>query len=112
MQQLEISYFFPLTEQIKLDLDFKPCQDYEEEKRRKLLANSIVTSGQFLVAGGITGATWATIDTNNTFAFKPAPDAVGYWEINKDLQIWRKVRPHWLHQKMTKIFFGWEWKSK
>jgi hypothetical protein len=25
MQQLEIEYFFPLTEQIPLELNFKPC---------------------------------------------------------------------------------------
>ena len=33
MHQLEIEYFFPLTEQIPLDLDFKPSTDYEDEKR-------------------------------------------------------------------------------
>jgi hypothetical protein len=26
MQQLEIKYFFPLTEQIPLDLDYKLCE--------------------------------------------------------------------------------------
>ena len=35
MQQLEIEYFFPLTEQIALDLNFKPCADYAEEQRKK-----------------------------------------------------------------------------
>ncbi len=35
MQQLNIEYFFPLTEQIPLELDFKPCTDYAEEQRKK-----------------------------------------------------------------------------
>lgn len=111
MRQLEIDYFWPLTEQVLLDLDFKPCQDYEEEKRKSYLSSSVL-SGQFLVAGGGIGSTWATIDTNNVLRFKPDADAIGYWELNKDMQVWRKQRPNWLHQKMTKAFFGWEWKDK
>jgi len=35
MHQLNIEYFFPLTEQIPLELDFKPCADYAEEQRKK-----------------------------------------------------------------------------
>jgi hypothetical protein len=35
MQQLNIEYFFPLTEQIPLELNFKPCIDYAEEQRKK-----------------------------------------------------------------------------
>ena len=111
MQQLDIQFFFPLTEQIPLALDYKPCQDYEEEKRKAYLASSVL-SGQFLVAGGGIGSTWATIDTNNVFRFKPDPDAVGYWELNKDMQVWRKERPNWLHQKMTEMFFGWKWMDR
>ena len=34
MEQLKLTYFWPLTEQIALDLDYKPCYDYEEEKKR------------------------------------------------------------------------------
>lgn len=34
MQQLSITYFFPLTEQIELDLDYAPCLKYEEDKRK------------------------------------------------------------------------------
>ena len=35
MSQLEIEYFWPLTEQINLNLDFTPCEEYEEEKQKK-----------------------------------------------------------------------------
>lgn len=37
MQQLSIEYFYPLTEQIDLHLDYSPCLKYEEDKRRNSL---------------------------------------------------------------------------
>lgn len=37
MQQLCIEYFYPLTEQIALDLDYTPCKKYEEDKRKNSL---------------------------------------------------------------------------
>lgn len=110
MYQQEIEFFWPLTEQIKLDLDFKPSQEYEEQKRKQMWENSVL-SGQVLVANG-TGGTWSTVNTVPSFHFRPEPDAVGYWLVNQDVHFWRKVRPNWLHQRMTKIFFGWEWKDK
>ena len=111
MHQLELEYFWPLTEQIKLDLDFKPCQEYHEQERRKMWATA--ASGSVLIAnGGIGSTTWNTVNTTPSFHFRPEPDAVGYWLVNKDVHFWRKIRPNWLHQKMTKIFFGWEWKDK
>ena len=107
MQQLEIEYFFPLTEQINLDLDFTQCEEYHKQKLQQMWS-----SGQVLVAGGggIDSPTWANIEP--TFQFKPESDTVGFWEISKGVQVWRKVRPHWLHQKMTKVFFGWEWNDR
>ena len=49
MQQLEIEFFYPLTEQIPLGLNFKPCQEYEEQKRQQMWSNSVI-SGSLLVA--------------------------------------------------------------
>ena len=54
MTQLEIKYFFPLTEQIPLDLDYRPSYAYEAKKRADMIAGSV------LLAGG-TGVTWATV---------------------------------------------------
>ena len=110
MQQLEIEYFFPLTEQIPLDLDYTPCEQYLKDAQQKLWAS--VADGSVLIANGGIGSSWNTINTVPTFQFRPEPDAVGYWLVNKDVHFWRKIRPNWLHQKMTKIFFGWEWKDK
>lgn len=109
MKQLEIEFFWPLTEQIPLDLDYKPCQEYAEQKQKHMWSNSITSTGSLLVGAN---GTWSTVNTAPSFQFRPEPDCVGYWEINKDLHVWRKNRPNWLHQKMTKVFFGWEWKDK
>ena len=88
-------------------------KDYEDEKQRQWLAQSTVTSGQFLIAGGgLTGTTWATLSaTDSSFNIMPE-GSVGYWAISSNTKLHRKERPNWLHQKMTKVFFGWEWKDK
>ena len=64
MQQLEIQYFFPLTEQINLDLDFKPCEDYSKKLQEERWKNSVsITSGMGLMVGSA-GTTWTTISNN------------------------------------------------
>ena len=107
MQQLEIQYFFPLTEQIDLDLDYKRCNEYEEEKRKKWLSASTLTLPIDHNGAYITSSVAAS-----TFQFKPDHKCVGYWEVSPGVQVWRQNRPNWLHQKMTKVFFGWKWNDK
>ena len=107
MQQLEIQYFFPLTEQIPLDLDYTPCIEFQKQKN----TNQLIGGNGLCLTVANGGTTWANI-APSTFQFKPDPDAVGYWQISKEMQIWRKERPNWLHQRMSKFFFGFEWKDK
>ena len=65
MQQLNIEYFFPLTEQINLDLDFTLTEKYILDKRAEQLQNSTVLSGSYLLSNGGIGATaWTTISNN------------------------------------------------
>jgi hypothetical protein len=97
MQQLEIQYFFPLTEQIPLDLDFT------ESEKPKLWTTLPVSIG----GTGLT--TWAV---PQTIQFMPSNDSVGYWKVGEGLQMHNKKKPNWLHQQMTKIFFGWKWENK
>jgi hypothetical protein len=59
MQQLNIEYFFPLTEQIPLELDFKPCTDYAEEQRKKQNY-----TGYTLNTWNGVGTGWTTISNN------------------------------------------------
>lgn len=106
MYQQEIQFFWPLTEQIPLDLDYSTCKSYEEEKQRMWLSGS---TGTVLMAGG-TGLTWAV--PNNSIAFRPDNDSVGYWKVGEGLQMHNRKKPNWLHQQMTKIFFGWKWENK
>ena len=112
MYQQEIQFFWPLTEQIDLDLDFKPCLDYQEEQR-KLWASSAL-SGHYLIAGGGLGATsWSTVTSNQSLAgmmeFRASPDSVGYWEVSPSLRYYVTQEPNWIVKKMSKFLLGWKW---
>ena len=53
--QKEIEYFWPLTEQIYLDLDFTRSQEYDNQKHAKRVKESIsngVTSGTIIMSTG------------------------------------------------------------
>ena len=66
MQQLNIEYFFPLTEQIPLDLDFTQTEKYILDKildKRAEQARNSVTSGMLLSVGN-DGTTWTTMSNN------------------------------------------------
>ena len=41
MKQLEIDYFFPLTQQMPLDLDYTKCDAFLAEKEKLARANSM-----------------------------------------------------------------------
>lgn len=105
MQQLEIKFFFPLTEQIPLDLDFTPCEKYLEELRAKQIANSIIPNGAFLVAGGGIGATWATVNLS---------DVEPNFTIDIDqmpITVMSKEKPSFIRRYIYKIL-GMKWKAK
>ena len=109
MQQLEIEYFFPLTEQIPLGLDYEPSRLYAKElNRQKCIEGS---SGQFLMSGGTGYTTWSTT-VPNTISFKPEDDSVGYWELGTGFYFYNKKKPNWLHQKMVALLMGLKWKNK
>ena len=104
MQQLDIEYFFPLTEQIPLGLDYEPSKLYAKELNRQ---RSI--AGNVLMSDGIGSVAWSM---PQNIAFHPSNDSVGYWKVGEGLQMHNKKKPSWLHQQMTKIFFGWKWENK
>ncbi len=96
MQQIEIEYFFPLTEQIPLDLDFRPSYDYEAKKRADMIAGSV------LIAGG-TGTTLATVSN-----IEPS------FQIDIDqtpLTVVSKTKPNIFRRYLYKIM-GVKWKAK
>jgi hypothetical protein len=100
MQQLNIEYFFPLTEQIPLELDFTLTEKYILDKRAEQLKNSVTMSG--LVFGG-TGAT--TISNN-----LGAPS----FTINVDampITIISKKKPNFIMKFIYKSM-GMKWKAE
>ena len=101
--QLEFKFFFPLTEQIPLGLDYTDC----EKPKLYVPHNSI---GHII--GGTTGATWVTTSTDITTATlkvsKP-DDIVGYFEIGP-LQVGREKEPNIL-QKLIYKLLGFNWKG-
>lgn len=109
MQQLEIQYFFPLTEQIPLDLDYTPCVEYQRYKAG-LVPMGTITSYLVNANNGVTS--FANTRVEPTINFMPEPDSVGYWEVTKSLHVWRKTKPNWLHRKHTEFLLGWKWKDK
>lgn len=62
MQQLEINFFWPLTEQVPLDLDYSNCEN------PKLYPNLLINSGIGNISLMNTNSNWATtyhIDVDN-----------------------------------------------
>ena len=101
MTQQEIQFFWPLTEQIPLDLDYTDCH--------KPPIYSNITG--YNTISGTTTCTTSPIVTG--FQIRPTPDNAGYWGIGGDsLQIHREKRPSWLHRTFSKLLIGWEWKDK
>jgi len=105
MQQLEISYFFPLTEQIPLELDFTPCEKYLEEWRAEQAKNSVcITSGMGLMIGS-GGTGWTTMSNNlGNPSFTINVDAM-------PITIVSKKKPNFVKQFIYKAL-GMKWKSE
>jgi hypothetical protein len=89
MQQLEIQYFFPLTEQIKLDLDFTECDKPKLYTTLPLIGGT----GMTLMSTGSSNLTWS--------------QRIGDWEIPSE-----KKQPSKLQKFMMKYFLGWKWMGK
>jgi len=106
MQQLEIQYFWPLTEQIPLDLDFT-----NSEKPKFWTADA--SSGTFLISNGSGVNTWSTISNKiSTFQIKSNPESVGYWEVSEGVKVWREIKPQWIVRTMSRVLLGWKWMDK
>jgi len=108
MQQLNIEYFFPLTEQIELDLDYTPSLKWIEEWRAEQARTSVTAmSGSFLLSNGGTNATWTTVTTNCNLG-NPS------FTINIDqmpITIVSKKKPNFIIRFIYKSM-GMKWKSE
>lgn len=85
MVQQELSFFWPLTEQIPLDLDFKRCEEYLERKRKEdqytgYRFDQWGTNGTYLMSTGSTNTYISgnlSIDTDSvTFKTSKKPNVL------------------------------------
>jgi hypothetical protein len=88
MTQLEIEFFWPLTEQIPLDLDYTDCNKPQLWSTIPLVG----ASGTVLMSNGGT-VSWS--------------QRIGDWEIPSE-----KTQPSKLQKFMMKYFLGWKWMGK
>lgn len=89
MKQLEIEYFFPLTEQIPLDLDFSQCSPHQYYYRAQSIAGLHGPINTGMVFVGDASTTWST--------------TINGWDIGK------KQEPSKLRKFLMKYLIGWKW---
>jgi len=102
MQQLNIEYFFPLTEQIPLELDYEPSRLYAKELNRQRSIDG--SSGQFLLSGGTGYTTWATVSGSIEPNFTINIDAM-------PITIISKKKPNFIMKFIYKSM-GMKWKAE
>lgn len=110
MSQIEIPFFYPLTEQISLDLDFTATEEWIVEWRKRQWSNSTLLT----VGSGGTGATmWSTggnISSSMTsFVIKTTEKNVGKWEITDSMFVYRPTKPNAVIRFMAKHLLGFKW---
>ena len=99
--QKNIEYFWPLTEQIGLDLDYNGCA------KQNTLSYSIGPS----IIGG-TGLTWATVPSNlssSQLTIEPQ-NADGYLQIG-GINLGMEKKPNLFRRVVFKLL-GFDWKQK
>jgi hypothetical protein len=105
MQQTEIKFFYPLTEQTSLDLDFTQTEQWIAEWRNKQW--SPVTSGSYLISNGGTITSWSQPTTE--FVIRPSEKNVGKWEITDHMFVYRPTKPNAVVRFMAKLLLGFKW---
>ena len=108
MEQLEIEFFWPLTQQTELDLDFTPSIQWNEEWRKRQ-CNTTATSGSFLISNGGAGVTSWSLPTTSSFVVKPSTKNVGKWEITEGMFVYRPTKPNAVIRFMAKHLLGFKW---
>jgi hypothetical protein len=108
MHQIEIHYFWPLTQQISLDLDFTPSETWILEwRKRQWNTNTLATSGSVLIGG--TGITSWSQPVTSSFVLRPSTKNVGKWEISDSMFVYRPTKPNTLIRFMAKYLLGFKW---
>ena len=102
-RQTEIEFFFPLTEQIPLGLDYTNC-----EKQKLTVTKIDGFTGTF----SLPNTTWATVSTTTIspqLTITPN-NSVGEISIG-GIRVGLEKKPTWLQRKLHKLL-GFNWKDK
>jgi hypothetical protein len=99
MEQLEFKFFWPLEEQIPLDLDFTESDEFSRELFRKEIVSVLNHTGAYTIA-----------PTTTSFHIQPSPNYAGHWEVSgENFKIFREKRPSWFIRKFNELLIGWVW---
>ena len=111
MQQLEIQFFYPLSEQTTLDLDFTPSEQWIAEWRNKQSANSTAYYTPLLISNGGVGIGGITASpVMSSFVLRPdAKKQVGKWEITDSMFVYRPTKPNAVVRFFAKLLLGFKW---
>jgi hypothetical protein len=101
MKQLEIEFFWPLTEQIPLNLDFIPCLEYQKQKYEQSAKASVMSTNGF---GCITGGF-----TTTNIHLQQSGNSVGYWQITEGIRAYQIKKPNYIVRQLTKLLLNWSW---
>ena len=110
MQQLEFQFFWPLTEQQTLNLDFTPSEQWNAECR-KIQWQLINSAGNFFIGSGGTGLTISSSSpTAGSFVIRPpSVKNVGKWEITDSMFVYRPTKPNAVVRFFAKHLLGFKW---
>ena len=101
MKQLEIKFFWPLTEQIPLDLVY-----YEQKPKMIVERNGSID---------YSGATKlnTTVDTSlqNYVVLGDPADTNGYWLLHPTVRV-HSEKPSWIRKKIISWLLKWKWVNR
>jgi len=107
-QQLDIEFFYPLTEQLPLELDFTPSEQWVAEFRKKQCNhNTVAFNGEYLTSSADSIA-WSLPPTLS-FVVKQDANNIGKWEITKGMFVYRPTKPNAVIRFMAKHLLGFKW---
>jgi hypothetical protein len=99
MEQLEFKFFWPLEEQISLDLDYTESDEFSRELFRKEIVSVLNHTGAYTIA-----------PTTTSFHIKTSNNYAGHWEVSgENFKIFREKRPSWFIRKFNELLIGWVW---
>jgi hypothetical protein len=99
MQQLQIQYFFPLTEQIPLDLDYTESTAYADKKQQEMWSANTIT-----ISSGGNGTIGYTFVSASEPSFTIDVDQVPITIVSKN-------KPNFVKRWIYKTL-GMKWKAK